>query len=121
MPSPTTARGLLGHFMRGVDPPAVNQRVSPPPVRSPISSFLWAIPAAGAGVGGARGDVGRRGSPRDGGGEGRGAGGEIQGRMGNDAWQELGRAEDYGGDSGDGNGGGWEETNDRGPTGAQER
>ena len=74
MPSPTTARGLLGHFMRGVDPPAVNQRVSPPPVRSPISSFLWAIPAAGAGVGGARGDVGRRGSPRDGGGEGRGQG-----------------------------------------------
>ena len=30
IPSPTTTRGLLGHFLRGADPPATNQCASPP-------------------------------------------------------------------------------------------
>ena len=49
MLSPTTARGLLGHFLRGADPPATDQCVSPTPVRLPTSSSLQAISAAGAG------------------------------------------------------------------------
>ena len=33
MPSPTTTRGLLGNFPRGVDPPATDQRATTTPVR----------------------------------------------------------------------------------------
>ena len=32
MPSPSTTRGLLGHFPRGADPPANDPRVTTPPV-----------------------------------------------------------------------------------------
>ena len=35
MPSFTMARGLLGHFPQGTDPPATNQCVTTPPVQSP--------------------------------------------------------------------------------------
>ena len=49
MLSPTTARGLLGHFPRGADPPVKDQRATTPPVRSPAFSFLRVISAAGAG------------------------------------------------------------------------
>ena len=71
MPPSTTARGMLGHFLHGADPPKVNQRASPLPVRSPTYSSLRAILAAGAGGGGGRGGTGRCRSPRD----GRGGGG----------------------------------------------
>ena len=71
MPSPTTARGLLGNFLRGADPPAADQRVSPPPFQSPTSSSLRAISVAGAGGGGARGGAGGRRSLWDGRGGGR--------------------------------------------------
>ena len=43
LPSPTTMRGLLGHFPRGADPPANNQRATTPPVRLPTSLSLRAI------------------------------------------------------------------------------
>ena len=72
MLSPTTARGLLGHLLRGADPPATNQRASPLPVRSSTYSSLQAILADGAGGGGARGGAGGRKIPRDGRGGGRG-------------------------------------------------
>ena len=49
MPSPTTTRGLLGHFPRGADPPAIDRRATTPPVQSLTSSSLRAILAAGAG------------------------------------------------------------------------
>ena len=75
MPSPTTARGLLGHFPRCADLPAINQRVSPPPVRSPTYLSLRPILAAGAGGGGSGVGSGRRRSPRDGVGGGSIAGG----------------------------------------------
>ena len=55
MPSPTTTRGLLVLFPRGVDPPANNPRATTPPVRSPTSLSLWEILAAGAGGRSARG------------------------------------------------------------------
>ena len=71
MPPPITERGLLGHFPRGADPPAVYQRASPPSVRSPTSSSLREILAASDGGGGARGGAGGRKSPRGGGGGGR--------------------------------------------------
>ena len=48
MPSPTTARLLLGHFPRGVDPPADDRRATTLPVRSPKYSYLRAILAAGS-------------------------------------------------------------------------
>ena len=67
--SPTTVRGLLGHFLRGADPPTTDQRASTLPVRSPTSSSLWALLAAGAGGRGAQGGASGRRSPRDGGGE----------------------------------------------------
>ena len=74
MISSTTARGLLGHFPQGADPPAANQRVSLLPVRLPTSLSLQAILMAGAGGGGASGGaIGRR-SLIDGGGGGRSAG-----------------------------------------------
>ena len=65
MPSPTTERGMLGHFPRGADPPAIDQRSSTPPVRSPTSLSLRAISSAGAGGGGRgaeRDDAGARGT-----------------------------------------------------------
>ena len=40
MPSPTTARGLLGLFPRGAYPPATDQRATTPPVRLPTYSSL---------------------------------------------------------------------------------
>ena len=80
MPSPTKARGLLEHFPRGADPPAVNQHASPLPVLSLTSSSLRKIWAARAGGGGARGGTGGCKSPRDGGGESRG--GEGRSRYG---------------------------------------
>ena len=49
MLSPKTTRGLLGHFPRGADTPANNQRVTTLPFRSPTSSSLRAILAAGDG------------------------------------------------------------------------
>ena len=48
MPSSTTTRGLLGHFPRGADPPATDQRAKNPPFRLPTSLSLRAISAAGA-------------------------------------------------------------------------
>ena len=50
MPSPTTARGLLGDFLSGADLPATNPRASPPPVRLPTSSSLRKILEAKDGV-----------------------------------------------------------------------
>ena len=32
MPSPTMEKGLLGNFLHGLDPRAIDQRASPPPV-----------------------------------------------------------------------------------------
>ena len=62
MPSPTTTRGLLGIFPRGADPTANNPHANNQPVRSPTSSSLRAIFAAGAGGRSARGEAsGRRG------------------------------------------------------------
>ena len=49
MPPPTTARGLLGHFPRGPDPPATDQCASPPTVQSPTYLSLREILADGAG------------------------------------------------------------------------
>ena len=76
MPSPTTARGLLGHFPCGMYPPATDQRAPTPLVQSPKSSSLQSISAARAeGRGVWVGEIGRR-SPRDDrGGGGAGAGG----------------------------------------------
>ena len=71
MPPPTTASGLLWYFPRGADPPAVDQRASPVPVRSPTYLLLREILVAWARGGGARGGAGGRKIPRDGGGGGR--------------------------------------------------
>ena len=71
MPSSATARGLLGNFPYGADPPYTDQRASPLPVQSTTSSSLRAILAAKAGGGGVRGRAGGRKSPMDGGGGGR--------------------------------------------------
>ena len=65
---PTKARGLLGIFPCGTDPPTTNQRDITPPVRSPTSSSLRAILAAGTRGRGAQGGVSGRRSPRDSGG-----------------------------------------------------
>ena len=54
MPSPTTARGPLGHFPRGADLPATDQRASLPPIQLLKYLSLWAISAAGARGGGER-------------------------------------------------------------------
>ena len=82
MPPPNTARGLLGHLLRGAYLPAVNQRVSPPLVRLFTSYSLWAILAARDGGGGARGCAGGNRIPRDGRGGGRGAGRKYRGGQG---------------------------------------
>ena len=74
MPSPTTARGLLGCFPRGADPPSNYQCASPPSIRFPTTSSLWVILAAGSGGWGARGGTCRRSIPRD-----RGDGGGVTG------------------------------------------
>ena len=75
IPSPTTARGLLGQFLRVMDPSAVNQRAIPVPVWLPTYLSLLSILAAMAGGGGARGGAGEHKSLRDGGGGARGTGG----------------------------------------------
>ena len=64
---------LVGNFLHGADPPAVNQCASPPPVRLPTYSSLWEILAARAGKEGAMGGMGGRKIPRDGWHGGRGA------------------------------------------------
>ena len=48
MPSPTTARGILGQFEHGTNPPTVFHPISSPPVWAPIYFSLQAILAAGA-------------------------------------------------------------------------
>ena len=78
MPPLTTARGLIGNFVRGADPPVVDQCDSPLPVQLPTSLSLRAISAARAGGEGVRGGTGRRKIPRDGRGAGRGAGGRSR-------------------------------------------
>ena len=75
MPSPTTARGLLGNFLRGTDLPTTDQHASPLPVRLTTSLSLWAISAVGVGEMGALGGVGGYRSLRNGGGGGGVAGG----------------------------------------------
>ena len=79
MPPPTTARGLLGHFLHGADPLSVCQRILSPPIRSLRSSSLRAILVAGYGGGGARAGAGRCRSPREGGGGERRAEGGARG------------------------------------------
>ena len=108
MPPPTTERGLLGHFLRGTDPPTFSQSASPPPLRSPTSLSLRDILAAGAGGGGARGGTGGRKSPRDDRGEGRGAFGITRDGGGAKSRKAGGGEGDVGGDRDDGNGGKWE-------------
>ena len=68
MTSPTMARGLLGHFLRGADLPATDQRASPLPIQSPTSLSLRLILAAGAGGRGVQVGASSCKSPRDGGG-----------------------------------------------------
>ena len=51
MLSPTTARGLLGHFPRDTYPPAIDQHATNLPVQFPTSLSLRAISAAGPGGG----------------------------------------------------------------------
>ena len=53
MTSPTTERGLIGHFLRGADPLLFDQRASPPPVQLQKYFSLKAILAVGT-----RGGVG---------------------------------------------------------------
>ena len=65
MPSSTTARGLLGHFPQGADPPAIDPRVTTPPLRSPTSLSLREISAAGAGGRSARGEASGHRGPRE--------------------------------------------------------
>ena len=82
--SPTTARVLIGHFPRGVEPATVIQCASPPPVWSPTYLSLWAILASrameGGAWGGTRGSAGGCKSLRGGGGGGRVAGGRTSNR-----------------------------------------
>ena len=64
---PTTARGPLGLFLHGADPPATNQRATTLPVRSPTYLYLQEILAAGAGGRGVRGGAsGRKGLREEG-------------------------------------------------------
>ena len=89
MPSPNMARGLLKHFPRGADPPATDQRASPPPVRSPK---FWSLRAISASVErGARGGISSLKDPRDGGGGGGGV--EERNREGEGAKNEETGAE----------------------------
>ena len=59
MPPPTTARGMLGHFLCVVDPPATYQCDLPPPVRARTYFSLQAILTAKAGGGSTQGETGR--------------------------------------------------------------
>ena len=68
MTSPTMTRGLFGHFLRGADPPATDQRASLPPVQFLTSFSLWAISVAGTRGRDAQGGASDRRSPWDGGG-----------------------------------------------------
>ena len=120
MPSPTMARGFLGHFPRGADPCAADQHVSLLPVQSPTASSLWAISTAGSGGGYAKGGAGGRRSPRYDRGGGRGTEGGIQGLTGNDAWHRGAGAREDRGNSNYGDGGGWAEMNNSGPASAKE-
>ena len=97
MPFPTTARGLLGHFPQGSDPPANNSRATTPPVRLPTSSFLRAILAARAGGRSAWGGASGRRGPRE-----VGRGGEEEAESegwsgGSDATSDVETEEDEGG------------------------
>ena len=76
MPSPTTTRVLLGIFLRGADLPANKPHATAPPVRSPTSSSLRTILAAGAGGRSARGEASGRRGPREVGRIGDGGGAE---------------------------------------------
>ena len=84
MPSPTMVQGLLGLFLRGVDPPATDLSAKIPPVQLLTSFSLRAILAARARGRGARVRVrGRKGLQEEGGrrsGEG-GWNGEAAGRL----------------------------------------
>ena len=75
LPSPTTTRGLLGHFTRGVDPPANDRHATTLPVRSPTSSSLRGISEAGAGGRGAWARASGRRATRE---MGRGGAGEDE-------------------------------------------
>ena len=101
MLSPTTAKGLLGHFPHGADPPTTYQSASPPPVQLPISFSLRAISAAGDGGKGAQGGASGSRSPRDGEGGGGGSGGKEQEQRRGDKRQDMGGDEDDGGDKDD--------------------
>ena len=74
MPSPTTVRGILGHFVSGVDPLIVFQTISPLPVRALTYLSLRAILAAWDEGKRARVRAGRCSSPREGGKGGKGVG-----------------------------------------------
>ena len=75
MPSPTTARGLLGIFSRGANPPVTNPCATTAPVQLPTCLSLWAILAAGSGGRSARGGGSGRRDPREEGGRRAGEGG----------------------------------------------
>ena len=66
MPSPTTARGLIGIFPRGADSHATDQHSTTRLVQSSTYSFLRAILAARSGGRGTRGVASSRKGPRDG-------------------------------------------------------
>ena len=86
---PTTARGLLGNFPQGSDPPANDRCATTPPVQSPTSLSLRAISVAGAGGRGARGGVSGRKGTRE---EGRRSAGEG-GRTGDATGRTRGETE----------------------------
>ena len=75
MPSPTMARGLLGHFLRRADPIDVCQCTSPLSVWYLTFLSLWVILVARDEGGGAWSSAGGCRSPREGRGVGRGVGG----------------------------------------------
>ena len=88
MPPLTTAKFLLGHFLRGANPPATDQHASPPHLRSPAYFSIWAILAAEAR---GRGVVGRESghtSLMEGRGDGAGAGGRTRDGKGRRATQQ---------------------------------
>ena len=96
MPSPTTARGLLGLFPHGAYPPATDQRATTPPVQLPTSLSFRAILAAGAGGRGARGGASGRRIQKDSGGGGRQRRGEEQERKSVDG-RKIRDGEEYNG------------------------
>ena len=75
MPSPTTARGLLGNFPRGADPPANGPRATTPPFLI-ADIFVLLVNIGGRGRGQEReGRSERPQGPEVGGEERRGGGG----------------------------------------------